>query len=286
MAESKHSAKVQMVEGSLWKNVPKFAIPVALTGILGQLFNAADIAVVGRFTGAQGTLSMAAVGANSAIVGLILNLFMGIALGATVVIATALGRKDEETVKQAVGTSRVVLIPDGRFDSSDRRGVCRSVPRVFKCAFGSIARRCSVPSDLPCRSSRHSSLQLRGCHFPRCRRDEASTACPCDVRGFKCCVESDLRDWPAHDSRWRGVRHGHFECCQFSNASCNAVSDAAAAPDRVVRYPFSRRNTFRDSSDWCANRTSGGGLCHRQYSDSVGDQFSGNYRYCGLKRGA
>ena len=105
MAESKHSAKVQMVEGSLWKNVPKFAIPVALTGILGQLFNAADIAVVGRFTGAQGTLSMAAVGANSAIVGLILNLFMGIALGANVVIATALGRKDEETVKQAVGTS-------------------------------------------------------------------------------------------------------------------------------------------------------------------------------------
>lgn len=97
--------EVHMLEGSLWKNVPKFAIPVAATSILEQLFNAADIAVVGRFTGARGTVNMAAVGANSPVVGLILNLFLGMALGANVVIANAIGRKDQKAVTRAVHTS-------------------------------------------------------------------------------------------------------------------------------------------------------------------------------------
>jgi putative MATE family efflux protein len=94
-----------MLDGSLWRNVPKFAIPVALTGILEQLFNAADIAVVGRFTGAQGTVNMAAVGANSPIVGLILGVVIGTALGANVVIANAMGRRDKTAVQKAVASS-------------------------------------------------------------------------------------------------------------------------------------------------------------------------------------
>lgn len=100
-----HVTEVHMLEGSLWKNIPKFAIPVAATGILEQLFNAADIAVVGRFTGDQGTVNMAAVGANSPIVGLILALFIGMALGSNVVIANAIGKRDQKTVSKAVHTS-------------------------------------------------------------------------------------------------------------------------------------------------------------------------------------
>lgn len=100
-----HMSGVRMLDGSLWKNIPKFALPVAATAILEQLFNAADIAVVGRFTGSQGTVNMAAVGANSPIVGLILNLFIGMALGANVVIANAVGRRDQKTVTRAVHTS-------------------------------------------------------------------------------------------------------------------------------------------------------------------------------------
>ncbi|MGN0709520.1 MAG: MATE family efflux transporter [Anaerovoracaceae bacterium] len=97
--------KIDILNGSVWKNVPRFAIPVALTGILEQLFNAADIAVVGRFTGAQGEVNMAAVGANSPIIGLILNLFIGIAIGANVVIANAVGRKNQRDIRKAVQTS-------------------------------------------------------------------------------------------------------------------------------------------------------------------------------------
>ncbi len=104
---------VELLSGSLWRNVPKFAIPVALTGILEQLFNAADIAVVGRFTGDMGTVNMAAVGANSPIIGLILNLFIGVALGANVVIANAVGRKDQATITKAVHTSILFALLSG-----------------------------------------------------------------------------------------------------------------------------------------------------------------------------
>ncbi len=61
--------------------------------MLEQLFNAADIAVVGNFTGSIKTVAVAAVGANSPIVGLILNFFIGVALGSNMVIAKAIGKK-------------------------------------------------------------------------------------------------------------------------------------------------------------------------------------------------
>lgn len=100
-----HSMEVHMRDGSLWSNIPKFALPVAATAILEQLFNSADIAVVGRFTGDQGTINMAAVGANSSVIALILGLFVGMALGANVVIANAIGRGDQKIVSRAVHTS-------------------------------------------------------------------------------------------------------------------------------------------------------------------------------------
>ena len=67
-----------MLHGPIWSRLPLFAFPVAATAILGQLFNAADIAIVGNFTGAQRTAAMAAVGANSPIIGLVVNLFIAI----------------------------------------------------------------------------------------------------------------------------------------------------------------------------------------------------------------
>ena len=56
---------IDMLNGSIWNMIPRYALPVAMTSILEQLFNASDIAVVGNFTGANGTTAVAAVGANS-----------------------------------------------------------------------------------------------------------------------------------------------------------------------------------------------------------------------------
>lgn len=94
--------QIDMIHGPLKKSVLLYALPVAATAILQQLFNAADIAVVGRFVGTE---AMAAVGTDSPLVNLLVNFFVGLSLGSTVVIATAIGRKDEESVHRAVHTS-------------------------------------------------------------------------------------------------------------------------------------------------------------------------------------
>lgn len=105
--------KLDMLNGSIWNKLPVFALPIAATGILEQLFNASDIAIVGNFAQTDKTVAVAAVGANSPIIGLILNLFIGIALGANVVIANTIGRDDKQTVQKAVHTSMVVSVIGG-----------------------------------------------------------------------------------------------------------------------------------------------------------------------------
>ncbi len=105
--------RLDMLHGPIWNKLPLFALPVAATAILEQLFNASDIAVVGNFTGTERTAAVAAVGANSPVIGLILNLFIGIALGANVVIANAVGRDDRQAVQKAVHTSIVVAFLGG-----------------------------------------------------------------------------------------------------------------------------------------------------------------------------
>ena len=68
---SAESKRLDMLHGPIWSKLPQFALPVAATAILEQLFNASDIAVVGNFTGADKTIAVAAVGANSALIALI-----------------------------------------------------------------------------------------------------------------------------------------------------------------------------------------------------------------------
>lgn len=110
----KENAKqLDMLHGSIWNKLPLFALPVAATAILEQLFNASDLAVVGNFTGAGKTIAVAAVGANSSIISLIVNLFVGIALGTNVVIANAIGREDKEVITKAVHTSILVAVLAG-----------------------------------------------------------------------------------------------------------------------------------------------------------------------------
>lgn len=105
--------QIDMLNGSMWGKIPLYALPVAATAILEQLFNASDIAVVGNFTGSGKTVAVAAVGANSPIIGLIINLFVGIALGCNVVIANAIGQENKERVSKAVHTSVIISVLGG-----------------------------------------------------------------------------------------------------------------------------------------------------------------------------
>ena len=91
-----------MLEGSLWDKIIIFAMPIALTGILEQMFNAADVAVLGRFVSTE---AMAAVGNNVPIVGLIVSLFLGLSLGANVTIAQYIGARQIREASRAVHTA-------------------------------------------------------------------------------------------------------------------------------------------------------------------------------------
>ena len=99
-----------MLNGSLADKILRFTMPLAATGILQQLFNAADIAVVGRFVGKN---AMAAVGSNTPIIALIISLFTGISVGANVVIAKFIGQKRSDGVKRAVHTALLFAVLSG-----------------------------------------------------------------------------------------------------------------------------------------------------------------------------
>ena len=111
--EATGKKQLVMLHGPIWNKLPRFALPVAATAILEQLFNASDVAVVGNFTGSARTACVAAVGANSPIIGLIVNLFIGIALGSNVIIAHAIGQGKPEDVHKAVHSSVVVAVLGG-----------------------------------------------------------------------------------------------------------------------------------------------------------------------------
>lgn len=101
---------INMISGSIGDKTLKFAIPLAATGILQQLFNAADIAVVGRFVGKN---AMAAVGGNAPLINLIISLFIGISIGANVVIAKYTGQGNEPAVSRSVHTALFISFISG-----------------------------------------------------------------------------------------------------------------------------------------------------------------------------
>lgn len=111
----KDRTAMDLTSGSLWDKILLFAMPLAFTGILQQLFNAADVAVVGQFTGEMGAHCMAAVGACASLISLIVNLFIGISLGSNVVIANCVGSRKFEQVRTAARSSLWLAIGGGLF---------------------------------------------------------------------------------------------------------------------------------------------------------------------------
>ena len=98
---------MKMTEGSLADKIFFFALPLAASSILQQLFNSADVAVVGNFAGSN---ALGAVGANGSVINLLVNTFVGISIGSNVVIATLIGQNKEKKVKQAVHTSMLFAV--------------------------------------------------------------------------------------------------------------------------------------------------------------------------------
>ncbi len=99
-----YGSKLEMTEGPLLGKMVTFALPLMASGVLQLLFNAADTAVVGRFTGPQ---ALAAVGSNGPIINLIVTLFMGLSVGTNVLTAQYLGSNRYQDLTETVHTSIV-----------------------------------------------------------------------------------------------------------------------------------------------------------------------------------
>lgn len=110
MQKKKKDYKIDMCEGPILKKMLMFSIPLMCSSVLQLLFNAADIVVVGRFAGDN---SLAAVGSNTAIIGLITNLFVGLSIGANVLVAKYYGGKNEKSLRRTVHTSMYLSIISG-----------------------------------------------------------------------------------------------------------------------------------------------------------------------------
>lgn len=106
------SANADMLHGPLAKKLLVFALPIAASSILQQLFNSADVAVAGRFA-EEGAL--AAVGSNSVLVGLFVNLFVGLSVGVNVVVSQYIGQQRTKDVNSVVHTSVLFSILCGLF---------------------------------------------------------------------------------------------------------------------------------------------------------------------------
>ena len=102
--------EMDMCEGPLAGKILRYTLPLALSGILQLCFNAADMIVVGRYASGE---ALAAVGSTGALINLIINVFMGLAVGVSVCVAHAWGAKNKESVRQIVHTAMLTSVIAG-----------------------------------------------------------------------------------------------------------------------------------------------------------------------------
>lgn len=112
--ENKNS--IDLTTGSVMKKLALFAFPLWFASLVQQLYHAADVAVVGNFA-KDSTAALAAVGSTGYITNLLLNLFMGLSVGASVICAQRYGARDEKSLRRAMVTSILASLIGGIFIS-------------------------------------------------------------------------------------------------------------------------------------------------------------------------
>lgn len=108
------SNEIDLTEGSLLKRIIVFALPVIGVNVLQLLFNTADIVVVGRFVPEEiSNAAVGAVGATTPIINLMIGLFVGLSIGANVIVSHCVGKGDIDKARRAVGTSVALSLVAG-----------------------------------------------------------------------------------------------------------------------------------------------------------------------------
>ena len=106
----KKNFEIDMCEGPILGKMLRFALPLMASSMLQLLFNAADVIVVGRFAGDN---ALAAVGSNGALINLLTNLFIGLSVGANVLVARYYGAGKREELRDTIDTAMLVSLISG-----------------------------------------------------------------------------------------------------------------------------------------------------------------------------
>ena len=106
----KRQYRIDMCSGTLWNKILMFALPLMASSLLQLLFNAADVIVVGRYAGKE---ALAAVGSNTALINLLINLFVGLSVSTNVVVARDLGAGRQDNVSRSVHTTITLALVSG-----------------------------------------------------------------------------------------------------------------------------------------------------------------------------
>lgn len=112
MKKKTSTFEINMCEGPIFGKMMLFALPLMASSLLQLMFNAADIIVVGKFAGDN---ALSAVGSNGAMINLLVNFFMGLSVGANVLVARYYAAKQEEDLKETVHTAMLLSIISGFF---------------------------------------------------------------------------------------------------------------------------------------------------------------------------
>ena len=106
-AQPQQKKTLLMTEGSIWKSILLFSVPLILGNLLQQLYNTADSIIVGNFLGSN---ALAAVGSSGSPIYLLIGFSQGVAVGAGVVVSQYLGAKDKKETRIAVHTSLAIAV--------------------------------------------------------------------------------------------------------------------------------------------------------------------------------
>ena len=126
--QTSHAKDMNLLEGSLLGKVFLFSLPLMATNLLQVFYNAADMIIAGM-SGVDGAIG--SIGTTAAMINLILNVFMGFAIGTNVVVARYIGRGDREKVEKAVHTSLVMAAIFGTLTAILGQAICRPALRLL-----------------------------------------------------------------------------------------------------------------------------------------------------------
>ena len=102
--------EIDMIHGALLPKLLLFSIPLMLSGCLQLAFNAADVIVVGRFAG---DTALAAVGSTTSLVNLLTNVFIGLSVGANVIMAHDWGAQAYSDAQETITTAITMSLLSG-----------------------------------------------------------------------------------------------------------------------------------------------------------------------------